>query len=190
MTPLDRVSNITYLRIALYGLFVAYPFVTLRNAFVESPNPLVSLANFLIMVALAAGLVAVISLSHVFGYVSFLAVFFAELLYNLPLLFFTTHLAVALVFSEGVSALNLYQSVSSKIRHGANENATTNLRASLRLFESRFLLVGLCLVAVSLTYGVLPDILPFTSGLASLAVYVTISIIAIALTALYLGDRE
>lgn len=184
------MSNIGYLRIALYGLFVAYPLVTLRFAFLESPNPLVSLANFLIIVALAAGLVAVISLNYAFGYVSFLAVFLAELLYNLPLVFFTTHLAVALVFSEGVSALSLYQSVSSKILPGTTENATTSLQVSMQRFQSKFLLVGLCLVAVSLPYGVLSDVLPFTSGLASLSVYITISIVAIALTALYLGGRE
>lgn len=186
-----RLAEITFLRIVLYGMFLAYPTIMLRNAFLGvSANPIVSLANFFMVVALLAGLVAAITLNYVVGYVSFLAVFCAEFLYNMPLLVFTTHLAVALVFAEGLSSLRLYQSVSGVIRPGPHENATASLHACLRRFRSRLVLVASGLFVASSAYGVFPEIVPFASGLASLALYATISIIAIALTALYLGDRE
>jgi len=179
------------LRVLLYGILIAYPIVLLRdNILGVSASPTVSVGNFLLLTSLVLGVIAVVSLNYMFGYVTFLFVLAAELLLNTPLVVFSTHIAVALIFSEGVSAIKPYRQLSLGMIPGDQENVTASLESCLGRFRRIFMMMAGAFILLSLAYGILPEILPLASGTAALAVYASISILAIALTVLYLGERE
>lgn len=191
MNSPKRQFGLTTLRVLLHGIFIAYPIVLLRdNILGISSSPTVSVGNFLLLTSLLLSVIAVVSLNYVFGYASFLFVLAAELLLNPPLVVFSTHITVALIFSEGISAIKPYHQVSLGIIPGNEENVTASLESCVRRFRRTLMIVAGVFILLSLAYGILPEILPLASGTAALALYATISIIAIALTVLYLGERE
>ncbi len=175
----------------LYAVFVSYPIFFLGGLFLQAPvNPSLAFGTFFFSVSLLAGLLALFTLNYVFAYAAFLAVLATNLLLNPPLVVFSTHLAIALIFAEGTSALQPYRLTASQIRPGAQESVSSNLDSCLGRFRRTFLVVAGGLFAISIGYGTLPGVLPIASDLASLALYATISLIAVALTALYLVERD
>lgn len=149
-----------------------------------------SAGTFALAVATLSGLILVLSLNYAAGIVAFLAALTMDLLYNPPVVIFSTHIAITLVFIEGVSSLRPYRLVTTNTRDGPNETVTSNLTSSLIRFRRTLILVGISLVALSFAYALLPNVLPIVSDVTTLALYVTISLVAIAITALYLGQRK
>ena len=178
-------------RILLYLGFIGYTLLafgaTITNSFASAA---MSAGTFALAVATLSGLILVLSLNYAAGLVVFLAVLTMDLLYNPPVVIFSTHIAITLMFTEGVSSLRPYRLVATNTRHGPNETVTSNLISCVDRFRRTLILVAISLVALSFAYALLPDVLPIVSDVTTLALYVTISLVAIAITALYLGQRR
>lgn len=183
--------EISILRVSLFGIFLLFPLVLLGDRLLNaSANAYYSFGAFFLAFAAIAALLAVISLNYAFGYLAFLAVLAAELLFNMPLVIFSSHVAMALLFAEGLSSLRPFLLVASNVKLGKQENISSNLRACIGRFRRTFLVVAGSLIALAVAYGLLPDVLPIPSDLSALSLYATLGLVAIALTALYLGEKE
>jgi hypothetical protein len=153
-------------------------------------NPFANAGNFFFLVAAWTALLATFTLKYQLGYLTFLGVMLSDLVSGTPLIFFTSHLAIALIFAEGTSSLGKFASITGGISQGQAENVTLNLQTSFRRFRRTLIGVAIGLFILSAVYGILPDLMPTTTELSSLAIYATIGLMAIALTVLYLGSRE
>lgn len=170
---------------------MGYPLLAFEAAITNSfASASMAAGTFALGVATLAGLVLVLTLNYAAGIVAFLAVLMADLLYNPPLVIFSTHLAVTLVFTEGVCSLRPYRLVATNTSEGPSETVTSNLISCLHRFRRTLILIAISLVALSFAYALLPEVLPIVSDGTTLALYVTISLVAIAITALYLGQRK
>ncbi len=179
------------IRGALFVVFVAFPISQfsdrLARAFIA---PSLGLGAFLFTLAIIAGLIAVITLSHGFGYLAFLASLASGLLFNPSPWLFCLYVVVGLLFSEGISSLKPYDSVARGIRFGMHENVSSNLHLCLKRHTKTFLLVGVGLVVVSSLYALLPDVLHLATNITALATYASIGLIAIAITVMHFGRGE
>jgi hypothetical protein len=179
------------LRIGLFAVFLVYPVAFLQGRFLETfVNSYSGLGTFFFLVGSVSGLLAVGTLSYIFGYVAFLAVLASELFFNAAPTIFTSHLAIALIFAEGISSLKTYDLAARQTVRGENENVSSNLHVSFHRFRRTLLLVAVSLFALSVGYGLFPDVLPMASDIGALSMYATVGLLAIALTALYLGARD
>lgn len=171
-------------------IFLAFPILFLRGMFLgASGSANAAIAVFFFGVSVITGLLAVVFLNHVVAYIAFLSVLAMELMFGQPAEVFSIHIAIALIFAEGVSSLRPYQAVARSMRYGDRENVSLSLRVCVSRYRRSFILVAGCLLVISFGYGILPQILPIVSDLAALALYATIGLVAIAITTLYLGHR-
>jgi hypothetical protein len=154
-----------------------------------SGSAYLAIATFFFAVSVIAGCLAVMLLNYVAAYIAFLAVLAMELILNQSVEIFSIHIAIALIFAEGVSSLRPYQTVARDLRYGVRENVSVMLSTCLSRYRRAFLVVAGSLLLVSFGYSILPQILPIVSDLAALALYATIGLVAIAITTLYLGQR-
>jgi hypothetical protein len=183
-------SVILILRAGLFVVFLVFPALFLQSVFLgASGSPYLAFAIFFLVVSLVAGFLAVVSLNQVIGYIAFLAVLVTELIANQSVEIFSIHIAVGLIFVEGVSSLKPYQTVARDLKSGGRENVSVQLSACLRRYRRAFLLVSGSLLVVSFGYSVLPQVLPIVSDIAALALYAAIGLVAIGITTLYLGQR-
>jgi hypothetical protein len=171
-------------------LLITFPILFLRGAFLgASGNAYLTIATFLFSVSLIAAILAVIFLNYVAAYITFLAVLGTELAMSQSPEIFSIHIAIALIFAEGISSLNQYHRVAQNLRIGGRETVSTSLGVSIGRFHRAFLPVAGCLLAISFGYSILPQILPIVSDLTALSLYATIGLVGIAITTLYLGQR-
>jgi hypothetical protein len=154
-----------------------------------SGSAYLAIGVFFFAVSVIAGFLGVMLLNYVAAYVAFLAVLAAELILNPSIEIFSVHIAIGLIFAEGVSSLRPYQTVAGSLRYGEHENVSVKLRTCISRYRRAFLVVAGSLLVASFGYSVLPQILPIASDLATLALYATIGLVAIAITTLYLGQR-
>ena len=191
MTFHERTFEIAAFRIGLYAVFLLYPALVLQGRFLEAfSNAYSGFGTFFFAVALVMGLLAVGTMSYFFGYAALLAVLVSELFFNAALVIFTSHLAVAVIFTEGVSSLKLYDMVARRVKQGPYENVSANLQSCFLRFRRTIFLVAGALFTLSVGFGLLPEIMPTASDVAALSLYAAVGLVAIALTALYLGARE
>ena len=184
-------SQIAGLRVGLLLVFLFYPLIFMGTRFFDAfVNPFANAGNFFFVIAALTALLATFTLKYQLGYLTFLGVMLSNLVSGTPLIFFTSHLAIALTFAEGTSSLGKFVSITQGIREGPAESVTLNLQTSFRRFRRVLFGVGIGLFILSAVYGILPDLMPATAELSSLAIYATIGLMAIAVTVLYLGSRE
>ena len=181
---------ISILRVGLFVVFLVFPALFLQGVFLgASGSTYLAFAIFFLAVSLVAGFLAVVSLNHVVAYIAFLAVLVTELIANQSVEIFSIHIAIGLIFAEGVSSLRPYQTVARDLKSGVRENVSAQLNTCLRRYRRAFLLVSGSLLVVSFGYSVLPQVLPIVSDIAALALYAAIGLVAIGITTLYLGQR-
>lgn len=184
-------SQIAGLRAGLLLVFLLYPLLFMGIRFFDAfLNPFANAGNFFFLVAVLTALLATLTLKYQLGYLTFLGVMLSNLVSGTPLIFFTSHLAIALTFAEGTSSLGKFVSTTEGISEGPAENVTLNLQTSIRKFRRTLIGVAIGLFILSAVYGILPDLMPATAELSSLAIYATMGLMAIAVTVLYLGSRE
>jgi hypothetical protein len=182
--------GISTLRVGLFLIFLAFPTVFLRDQFLgASGSAYLAIGTFFFVVSVIAAFLGVMLLNYVAAYIAFLAVLATELILNQSTVIFSVHIAIALIFAEGVSSLQPYQVVARSLRYGERENVSVELRMCMSRYRRAFLVVTSSLLVVSFGYSILPQILPIVSDLAALALYAAIGLVAIAITTLYLGQR-
>jgi len=190
LTALKPSSVIAILRVGLFVVFLVFPTLFLQSIFLgASGSPYLAFALFFLAVSLVAGFLAVVSLNHVVAYIAFLAVLATELIANQSVEVFSIHIAIGLIFAEGVSSLRPYQTVAKDLKSGVRENVSIQLNTCLRRYRRAFLLVSGILLVISFGYSVLPQVLPIVSDIAALSLYAAIALVAIGITTLYLGQR-
>ena len=190
MTAFKPSSEIAILRVGLFVVFLTFPALFIQSVFLGTlGSPYLAFAIFFLAVSLVAGFLAVVSLNHVAAYIAFLAVLVTELIANQSVETFCIHIAIGLIFAEGVSSLRPYQTVARDLKSGLRENVTVQLSICLRRYRRAFLLVSVFLLMISFGYSVLPQVLPIVSDIAALALYAAIGLVAIGITTIYLGQR-
>jgi hypothetical protein len=190
LNPNSAKTEIDAIRVLLFLIFIGFTLLAFGSTISQMPMAGATAGTFTLGIAAVAALILLLTLNYAAGLVTFIAILGTDFLLNPPLVIFSTHLAITLVFTEGVCSLHPYRLVAGNVITGSNESVTSNLMSTLARFRRTLVLVAVSLVMLSFAYGLLPDILPAVSDVTTLALYVTISLVAIGITGLYLGQRR
>jgi len=163
--------NLIALRILLYILFLVVPsyFVVL------------SIGSWLLITIWGLGLFAVLSLNYWPGYIAMLATLVGGVASNSPPIFFAPAFCLVFMFVIGTSSIKRQWEIANQLIPGRTENVTHLYPLAFQRFTKRFFAVTSMIFAFSFAYAILPNLVPTPSGATILAVYVVLTLVAIAI---------
>ena len=127
------------------------------------------------------GIITTISFSYWPGYFALLIMLAAATAADTPLILFAPCFCLMSMFIFGSTSPGRYWDVATRLISGASENTTQLYTSCVRKFFRVFLIVTLISVLVSEGYAILPYILPTSTDPTSLAVYVVVTIVGLAI---------
>jgi hypothetical protein len=175
----------------LFAMFLAYPIVFLQAQFlVVLLSPFASLGSFFLTLTLFSGVLAALTFNHVFGYIAVVGVIISDLAFGLPVFVFAPHVALVLAFVEGTVSLKPYQVIAKTVVRGEGESISSSISLCFSLLRRRLFTIFGTLFALSTAYGLLPTLLPTSTDILDLAIYVTIGLFVFGIIVLYLRSSE
>jgi hypothetical protein len=167
----DQKRNLIVFRILLYIFFLMIP----SYIAVASSAPVALIAIWVL------GLIAVGSLSYWPGYIAMLVMLAAEAATNAPLFVFAPCFCLMLMFVIGTSSVARYWGVATQLISGTTQNITGLYSPCVRRFQRVFLAVTSIGLALSFAYAIFPTVVPTSTDPSTLAVYVAIALIGMAI---------
>jgi hypothetical protein len=140
-----------------------------------------SIGLWLVIAIWGLGLIAVVSLNYWPGYIAMLATLVGGAVSNSPLILFAPAFCLVFMFVIGTSSIARHWGVVTYLISGTSENISQLYSSCIRRFAKVFLFVTVVGLAFSLSYAVLPTLAPTPADPTTLAVYVGIALIAIAI---------
>lgn len=166
-----KQRNLVALRILLYVLFLVAP----------SYSVVASTGLWLLITIWGLGFIAVVSLNYWPGYMAMMATLVGGAISNSPLIFFAPAFCMVFMFVIGTSSIRKQWEVATQLIPGTTENVTHFYSLGFQRFAKKFFAVTSILLAFAFAYAVLPTLVPTPSDATVLALYVVLTLVALAI---------
>lgn len=163
--------NLVAFRIVLYMLLLVIP----------SYLVVASTGLWLVITIWVLGLIAFVTLNYWPGYLAMLATLAGGVASNTPLILFAPAFCLVFMFVIGTSSIARYWQVAAQLTPGTIENVTQFYSPSIRRFTRVFVFATSIGFVLSFAYAILPIIVPTPTDATTLAVYVAVALIALAI---------